>query len=586
MTRWLVRGAAMLLALVGVFAVFSTVTYAEPPIRGARIHQDAGREYGQNSPGNGAPHLQSSSPGYTLLYSFSSDPKDNTYVATFTPDVAEIYAWATVVEENGAAEKQFTVETQFLAPDGTPVDSEWYGSDTGTVTTYPSDAKSFGDKNVARRVIKVAGTPNAQLTGQWTVNYRVGGKLIATGNFTLADATDIGQSDNAGNAENALKDAGYDVVEFTETEGKSGNLFAYVIMLPASQDLYSSETTQQIVDGLAALRQSFPDSGTLYVFLRYSERYEVAYYADAVDVQSYIDNNDFNAFARNITVDVYDNETNSYLGKSSKDFINKNFGAGNYQTPPNPPLSKRSNTIGSVRVSVSPSELPADGTSKAIVTVNVYDKKNQPIPNAEVKFDTSGSGEGSIRPRVTSTDDNGEADAVLTAGKKNGAVTITATSNGVTGSSVVTIGSGSTDQPADDVIAFMQGQGYNASKAGYLDSAKTTVAVLVDLGTSFNINQVTGPIIYGMTALRINYPQATTLVVIIPYQNNLLMFPATSAEYDNLSKQLAAAPDDKAKNTAFTNFLSLVFGKAAYVDRNGNPISTFKDFYNKNFTGG
>lgn len=580
MIRWLLRSAAVLVALVSAVTVFSNVSRAEPPIRNAHIATQGAREYQNNSP-----HLQSSSPGYTLLYSFSSDPKDNTYVATFTPDVPAVYAWATIVEENGAAQKEFTVETEFIAPDGTPVDSQWYAGDTGTVTTYPADSNTFADKNVARKFIKVAGV-NDKLLGQWTVNYRVGGRLIASGNFTLTDATDIGQSDNAGTAEQALTDAGYEVIEFVETKGKTGNLFAYTIMLPVSQDLYSSEATQQIVDGLAALRQAFPDSGMLYVFLRYSQRYEIAYFADPVDVDQYLKDNDFSAFARNITVDVYDNETNSYLGKSSKDFINKNFGAGTYQNPPNPPLSKHSNTTGSVRVSVSPSQLPADGTSKAIVTVQIYDKKNQPINNAEIEFQVSGSGEGSIRPRVTSSDENGEADAVFTAGKKDGSVTITATSGGVTGSGVVTIGNGSSDQPSDNVIAFLQGLGVNATKAGYVDTAKTTVAVLVDLGDNFKINDVTTPIIYGMTALRLNYPTATTLVVMIPYQTNVLMFPATSAEYDKLTADLNAAQDQTAKQTAFTNFLTLVFGKSVYVDRNGKPISSFKDFYNKNFMGG
>lgn len=581
MTRWILRGAAGIVALVGAVAIFSTVTHADPPLRSTRFLPPRGRDTQTKSSA-----FQASSPGYTLLYSFSSDPQDDTYVATFTPDVAEIYAWASVVEENGAAQKQFTVETEFLAPDGSQIESEWYNNDTGTVTTYPADSDSPQDENVARKVIKVAGTPNAQLTGQWTVNYTIGGKLITSGNFTLADATDIGQSENASNAEDALKDAGYDVVEFTETTGKSGNLFAYVIMLPVSQDLYSADTTQQIVDGLAALRQSFPDSETLYTFLRYNTRYEVAYFADAPDVDAYLKDNDFDAFSQKITVDVYDNQTNKYLGKGSKDFISKNFGAGTYTAPPNPPLSKKSNTTGSVRVTVSPSELPADGASKAIVSVQVFDKKNNPVPDAEIQFEVSGSASGIIRPRVTSTDENGQADAVFTAGKTNGTVTITATSGGVTGSGAITVGSGSTDQPADNVLTFLKGKGYNATKVGYLDAAKTTVGVLIDLGTEYNINQVTDPIIDGMTGLAIYYPDAKTIVVIIPYQSNLLMFPSTLADYEALYQVLSTSKSDAERKDAFTNFMTQVFAKAAYVDANGKRISTFKDFYNKNFSGG
>lgn len=581
MTRWLVRGTALLLVAAAALALFVTVTHAEPPVNSARAGKQRAREFQNN-----APLLQGNSAGYTLLYSFSADPTDITYTASFTPEVDAIYAWATVVEENGAAQKEFTVETQFISPDGTPIDSEWYGDDTGTVTTYPADADTFGDENAARRFINVAGTPNAQLTGQWTVNYRVGGKLIATGNFNLEDAIDISQSDASDSAEQALADAGYEVLEFEELEGKNGNPFAFVIMTPISQDLYSSDTTQQIVDGLAALRQTFPDSGTLYTFLRYDSRYEIAYWADPFDVDTYLKDNDFIAFSQLISVDVYDNQAGEYLGNGSKDFINKKFGTGTYSAPPSPPLSKTTNRVGSLRVSVSPSSLPADGASKAIVTVTVYDKKNLPIPDAEVEFEVTGSAGGTVRPRVTSTDENGQADSVFTVGKLDGAVTITASSGASTGSGVVTVGKGSSDSAADNVIGELGAQGYNATKVGYIDDAKTQVAVLVDLGAEYNINQVSGPIIYGMTALRSNYPTATTLVVIIPYQTNLLMFPATSAEFDGLADDIATAASDTDKASAFTAFLQLVFAKAAYVDRNGTPISTFKDFYNKNFTGG
>ena len=462
MTRWLLRGGVLVLTLLGVIAVVSNVTFAEPPIRAKRIGQEGGREFETR-----APLLQTDKPGYTLLYSFSNVPDDNTYVASFTPDVPEIFAWATIVQENGAPEKTVDdVEVQFLAPDGTPVESQWYDGDDGSVITYPVDADTFGDENVARRVIQIAGTPNADLTGQWTVNFTIGGRLIASGNFSLGDAADIDQSDTAANAQQALEDRGYEIIEFTESVGDNGTPFAFVIMNPVSQDLYSSDTTQQIVDGLAALRQTFPDSGTLYTFLRYDERYEIAYWADALDVDTYLQDNDFREFSQLISVDVYDNEAGEYLGSASSDFINKNFGAGNYSSPTNPPLSKNSNSVGSIRVSVSPSELPADGASKAIVSVEVFNKKNEPINDAEIEFETSGSGEGVVRPRVTSTDENGQADAVFTAGRTNGSVTITAKVGGITGAGTITLGTGSADQPADNVIALLNAQGYNAAPRG------------------------------------------------------------------------------------------------------------------------
>ncbi|HZQ10063.1 MAG TPA: invasin domain 3-containing protein [Anaerolineae bacterium] len=584
MTRWIFRGAAAALALLAVLALVSTITFAGPPLYGdSHAH---GRGAGQTPSEQNLPALDDSSPGYTLEYSFSSDPKDNTYVASFTPDVKAIYAWATIVANGGVAQKQFTVDIEFLAPDGTPVDSEWYENDTGTVTTYPADQKTFGDENVARRFINVAGTPNAQQIGQWTVNYTVGGKLISSGNFSIAGATDIAQDETEASGEQLLTDAGYDVIEFTEAEGKSGNLFAYTIMTPVNKDLYSSDTTQQIVDGLAALRKSFPNSEKLYVFLRYDPRYEIAYFADAPDVDAYLQSNDFDAFANTITVDVYDNQKNQYLGKNSTAYINKNFGAGNYSTPPSPPLAKNSSTVGSIRVTVSPTNLPADGTSKAIVSVTVFDKRNKPLADAEVTFEVSGSSGGTIRPRVTSTDENGEADAVFTVSKTNGSATITATSGGASSSGSITVGAGSSDSAADNVIASLSAQGLTATKVGYLGNDKSIVGVIVDLGDSYTVNDLGAPIVYGMTALRINYPDATTLVVYVPYQTNLLRFTSSTTQYDALLQALDAAKTQDDKDAALTDFLGKVFAQSAYVDQSGKQLSTFKDFYNKNFTGG
>jgi hypothetical protein len=132
----------------------------------------------------------------------------------------------------------------------------------------------------------------------------------------------------------------------------------------------------------------------------------------------------------------------------------------------------------------------------------------------------------------------------------------------------------------------LSAQGYNATNAGFMGNSTTSVGVVVDLGTFYNINDVTGPIVYGMTALRLFYPDATTLVVILPYQNNLLMFPASTTDYDKFFAEAGAASTDEEKRAAYTNFLSVVFAQAQYADNRGNKISTFKDFYNKNFTGG
>lgn len=549
--------------------------------------------------GSATPLAQGSSAGYTLHHVVTSDPTKSDIVASFTPDVKAIYAWATISADGGAEERQYTVDIQFLAPDGTIVKSQWYGSDTGTITTYPEDAQQFQDANVARKQLNIAGTPNAQRTGQWTVNYAVGGKLIASDNFTLADANDLAKSDTANSGEQGLIDAGYNVIEFTDAEGKEGNIFAYTIMEPASQDLYSAETTQQIVDGLAALRQSFADAGKLYVFLRYDPRYEIAYFTDAPNVDAYLADGNFNTLASKLKVDVFDNDQGEYLGSTAKSFITKNFGGGTYQAPLNVPGKKSTGGVGTVRVVASPSNLPADGTSKSVITITVIDNRNKPLVDAEIELALSGSGMGTIRPRVTSTDENGEADAVFTAGKKEGSVTITATVKDTTGTATITLGQGGKtttpptntttntgDNAADNAIAFMAGQGYKATKAAYLSEDHKSAAIALDLGTSYDINEIPLPIIYGMTALRSFFTDATTLAVIIPYQQNFLYLQSTAQQYDDLSSKLGAAADDSAKKTAFNDYLSAVFAQSSLVDRNGNRVSAFKDFYNKNFTGG
>lgn len=577
----IITGALALAALGTLALTWGAPTVgADSPMRGLSFQAARGgaASQPQNTPG------AQGSQGYTLRYSFTEDPTKSEFVASFTPEVKAIYAWATVTADGGAPEEQFEIDTQFIAPNGTQVDSQWYGSDTGLVTTYPEEATSFGDENVARKFINVAGTPNADLTGQWTVNFSVGGNLISSGTFTLASAEDLASSDTAISAALALENAGYEVLEVQELEGKNGTPFAYVIMNPASSDLYSSDTTQQIVDGLAALRQAYPNSQTLYVFLRYDPRYEIAYFTSASDVDTYLASGDFGSFARRITVDVYDNVEGKYLGDDSRDFINKNFGAGTYQDPPRMPL--KTSTVGSVRVVVSPSNLPADGTSKAIVTVTVYDKRNKPLPDAEVTFEVTGSAGGGIRPRIGATDENGQVDAVYTSGKNDGTATITATSGNATGSGVVTVGGGSSDPAADNVIAYMATQGYQASDAGFMDDAKTSAGVLVELEEPFTLNDIAGAVVYGTTALRMYYPTAQTYAVVIPYQGNYLILPASKSAYDALANDIEAAQTEEDENMAFEKYLTTVFNAAVVVDANGNRLDTFKNFYNKNFTGG
>lgn len=526
-----------------------------------------------------------SEPGYTLHYSFSSDPTNSAYVASFTPDVKAIYAWGTLSADNGAPQKQAKVDIQFYAPDGTPVDSKWYGQDTGTVTSYPAGSASFGPQNVARRQLDVAGTDNARRTGQWAVTFSQDGKLVSTGNFTLAGATELGASDVASDTKQTLTDAGYEVLDYTEATTDEGKRIAIVIMDPISKDLYSSDTSQQVVDGFAALRTGAPQAEDLLVFLATDPRYEILYYVAASDFDAYLQSNDFNGLADKIGINVYDKENDEYLGSGALDYIDKNFGAGSAKPPGNAPLSKVTN-VGSVRMEISPTSLPADGKSSAQVKVTVYDKRNKPLPDAEVSFEVTGSGDGSIRPRVTSTNADGVADATFTAGKQNGAVTIAANVNGNTGTGNITIGSGSGDDVQDSVISFIAAHGYTAVRAGYIDNTKKAAAVIVDLGSTYDINDVGPPILYGLIALRAYYPEASTLAVMIPYQEDYIVFPSSTDDYDQFKKDIEAATTEPDKRKVIDDYLGVIYGQSDVIDAEGNVKSSYKDFYNKHFGGG
>jgi len=578
--------ACAILALVASPAWASLLTYPRASnAHELKFNQLRGLRLPIGQLGRGAAPLAATSPGYTLHYVFTADatdPKD--YIASFTPDVKSIFAWATITADNGAAQQQFQVNIQFIAPNGQVVTSRWYNADTGNITSYLSTQTNISGENVARRQLDIAGTPNANLTGQWTVNFLVADKLVVAANFTLASGTDLASSDAVSNGRAELENSGYTVLEFDEQKATDGTLVAFVTMKMVSSDIYSATTSEQMVDGFAALRDAFRDAQTLLDVFPFNDRYDVLFYVSANDLDNYLASKDFAALLKEVSYSVYDKQLGQSLGTSSGDFVNKNFGAGSPQAPLNPPLTKKGG-VGSVRVEISPAALPADGTSTADVKVTVYDKRNKTIPNAEVALAVSGSGSGVIRPKLTSTDDAGVAVAVFTAGTKSGSVNVTATVSATIGTGVLAIGAASTDPAKDNVIAYLQTQGLTATDVEFTDTAKTTVVVVIDLGTSFDINSIEAPVLYGLSALREFYPNATKLGVIIPYQSNYLVFPSSSAQFDAFAAALNAATTDADKNTVFENYLGLIFNQSALLGAQGNTVSSFKDFYNKSFGG-
>ncbi len=525
-------------------------------------------------------------PGYTVMTSLTADPKSNVYTASFSPDVASVYAWALVVADKGAAEKQYQVDVQFTSPLGSKVDSKWYSTDSNKITTISKEdynASKWGTKNVARRQLDVAGTPNADMTGQWTVTFSIGGKSVAVENFTLATADDIATFDKTAAAKSELEQQGYTVDDIGSTTWDDGTIAAYVMMPMVSATIYSSETSKQLIDGYTALSKGFPNATRLIDQLEFSERYIVRYDMKVADWAAYVKSNDFAKFVDALWYSVWDKEKQEWLSKQgAKDFIKKNFGAGSFKTPPK--VDPKQGTVGSIRVEVSPSSLPADGFSTAQVTVTVYDKKNTPLPNSDLTFTLSGA--GTIKPKAATTDKKGQATATFTAGTKTGTATITATVGKTTGTAVVTLGEEESPDPAaDNVRTFLVGQGYSVRDVKY-DNSLSLAWVTVDLGVNFDTTTLAWAILNGLDTLRENYPNASRLSVVIPYQQAyLLAFGATATDVDRVVAAVKAAKSDKTKiNAVLQSFISYVFDRAIVLDAiTGEQVSTFKDLTKKKF---
>ncbi len=78
--------------------------------------------------------------GYSIITALTTDPQDPSGdAASFTADVQSIYAWTIIVSTGGAADKQFTVDVEFVSPYGDTVDAAWFEGDTGKVTSIAKE---------------------------------------------------------------------------------------------------------------------------------------------------------------------------------------------------------------------------------------------------------------------------------------------------------------------------------------------------------------------------------------------------------------------------------------------------------------
>ncbi len=532
---------------------------------------------------------QADKAGYSIITALTTDPQDPTGdAASFTADVQAIYAWTIIVSTGGAADKQFKAEVEFVSPYGDTVDSEWFGSDTGNVTSIAKEKiGSLGVKNIARKRLNIAGTPSASSGGQWTVNFIVGGKVSYVGNFTL-EGKEGGNDDLANAARNDLEKKGYEVTTFETTEMDDGKTAALVGMPMISKNPYSGDTTQQIVDGFEALRTGFPSAEVLFCSLKYSDRYDIVYNIKTPDWDAYAKSKDFNKFLNALRYGVWDSEAGEYI-TGAKDFMSKNFGGGTYQAPGKP--EPKSGTVGAVKVALEPNELPADGSSTADITVTVLDKNNKPVVGTTVSIKVSGAGLGTVDPPTARTDSKGKVVATYTAGTKNGSATITASVGNTSGTAVMTLTAGKQSSDCDDacsnVTATMTEQCWDVLGVSY-NADKLIATVVVDIGTPFDTSQMGLAVVIGSISLRSEYPNAKSLVTGMPYkQAYLLAFPAAATDVDTMVKGFQAAKNDTDKTTVLQNFLTRVYGNASVVDiKSGKVVSGFKDFANKNFGGG
>jgi hypothetical protein len=108
--------------------------------------------------------------------------------------------------------------------------------------------------------------------------------------------------------------------------------------------------------------------------------------------------------------------------------------------------------------------------SRSTVTATFVDNHMQPFAGAQVNFSCdAGSNQGYVSPTVASTDANGHAVTTFFSGKREGTVTVTATTSGAAAASVaITVRNGGT--PA---VGTIQGTVYDAASKPVKDATVT-----------------------------------------------------------------------------------------------------------------
>ncbi len=541
--------------------------------------------FGPLAPASAAPQA-----GYGAGTMFTTDPEDPDSEATsFITTDKMVVAWLYCRSTEGSPAQGFEIEIEFYTPGGKEYTSEWY--DDGKVTC----SEQITEDSVARKYIEIAGTAAAKELGQWSVKFYVNGKLFKIESFTLAGDKQQATAGAVTDVKAYLEAQGYKVYFAEEGEFSSGGTYAYARMDMASNDLYSSEVSNQIYHAFYALRSVYPKAETLACGLMFSLKYEVVFFAEASDWDAFYGGGSWDNFVKTLQYGIWDRETNKPLsGAEAKNFVTKNFGTGGQWTPPNVTPGKGNPSTGmvsSVKVNIFPDKLPADGQSTADVTVMVYDKDNQPLGNAEVEFTLSGGAATGcrIRPTITATDSNGEAKAIFTAGTTNGTVNVTARVKSATGLAVVTIGTGedkTADPKAQEIIAFLTKYGYKVHGAGYLTDQQgnktNAVAVVMDMASTAFDDVLGQQLVLGWLVLYQTYPDAQALFVILYYDRYALFFGTTPADL-----AVAIQAGEVGNQQIVQAFWTKVFTNLIIVDRTtGERVTDTRGFIQKNFARG
>lgn len=391
-------------------------------------------------------------------------------------------------------------------------------------------------------------------------------------------------ADAAGDPGGYLEELGYTVDDISDGTNPQGMTYAMVTMEWESKDVWSADTTGQVVSGFYALRTGYPDAESLQVYLVYSDRYQVGWRIAPADWDKYMKDKDWEALKASESwwVGIWDNDDQAYLtGSTLTKFFGKNFGGGVWAEPKFPgPVTGG----GYGSVTISPTDYQTKLKGAATLTITILDKQQQPVENADLEIILLGTATASrVVPKATSTNAKGVASVNFTAGNTDGVAIVVAKSRGTYGVATIKVGKGDKDPAASPVIAALAAKGYKVNGAGISpDDPNAAYADMDVVGyvadADGNLDpQTTGQVVDGWSAVLAGYSKAKTLIVATRYQGKYGIWWSTSPDDFNSYYQK--------KTDADTFWRAVLASLKVYDLATGKEVSA-DDFMSKNFGGG